>query len=52
VDEVSRAEYYSLELYPDPYCDMVRKMPTACLESSILELWAHDGKYDDQELIL
>ena len=47
-DELSRAEYYSLELYPDPYCDMVLKMPRACLEWSILELWAYDGRYDER----
>jgi len=37
----------SLNLYPDPYCDMVSKMPTACLEWSILELWGHEGVYDE-----
>ena len=47
-DEWSKAEFYSLELYPDPYCDMVLGMPRACLEWSILELWANDGGYDDE----
>jgi len=38
----------SVVLYPEPYCSMVQKMPTACFESSLLELWARDGKYDEQ----
>ena len=47
-DEENKGEFYSLELYPDPYCKMVLKMPKACLEWSILELWAHDGRYDER----
>jgi hypothetical protein len=27
---------------------MVLNMPSACLEWSILELWAHDGRYDER----
>ena len=33
-------------LYPDPYCSIVKLMPQACFETSILELWARDGVYD------
>jgi len=40
-------EYFSIEYYPEPYCDIVNKMPTVCLELSLLELWANDGKYDE-----
>ena len=40
-------EYFSIEYYPEPYCEIVNTMPTVCLEMSILELWAHDGKYDE-----
>jgi len=46
-DELSKAEFYSLELYPDPYCQMVAKMPTTCLEWSILELWGNEGAFDE-----
>ncbi len=50
---LSIGEYFSIESYPDPYCEIVNKMPTVCLELSLLELWAHDGHYDevtDQEI--
>ena len=29
------------------FCKVVNKMDFACLEMSILELWANDGKYDN-----
>ena len=38
----------SVTFYPEPYCTVVSKMPTACFESSLLELWANDGEYDKQ----
>jgi hypothetical protein len=41
-------EYFSLEFYPEPYCDIVNQMPKVCLELSLLELWANDGKYDER----
>ncbi len=44
---IDLGEYFSIEYYPEPYCDIVNKMPTVCLELSILELWANDGKYDE-----
>jgi hypothetical protein len=37
----------SLELYPQPYCSFVVGMPRACFETSILELFGHDGAYDE-----
>ncbi len=40
-------EYYNVHSYPDPYCKVVNELEYACLEMSILELWAHDGKYDE-----
>lgn len=46
-DELSKAEFYSLELYPDPYCKMIEKMPKTCLEWSILELWGNEGAFDE-----
>jgi hypothetical protein len=42
------AEYFSIAYYPEPYCSHATKVETACLESSILELWAHDGQFDNQ----
>jgi len=38
----------SVTFYPEPYCTVVEIMPTACFESSLLELWANDGEYDKQ----
>jgi len=43
---MSIGEYFSIESYPDPYCEIVNKMPTVCLELGLLELWAHEGHYD------
>ena len=40
-------EYFNVKYYPQPYCKVVNKMDFACLEMSILELWANDGKYDE-----
>ena len=36
----------SILFYPDPYCNTVNNMPTACFEESILEIFAQDGKYN------
>ena len=52
-DSIGLAEMFSVESYPEPYCDIVDGMATACLEMSILELWANDGAFDqrtEQEL--
>ena len=38
-------EELSVDYYPQPYCRIVKDMEKACLEFSILELWARDGKY-------
>ena len=40
-------EYYNVNSYPNPYCKVVNDLDLACLETSILELWANDGKYDE-----
>ncbi len=45
---IDTGEYFSVELYPDPYCNIVDKMQLACLELSILELWANEGQFDSQ----
>ena len=37
----------SVGLYPLLYCPYVESMPTACFETSILELWANNGEYDE-----
>merc|ERR1719264_287737 len=47
-DSIGMAEMFSVESYPDPYCEIVDGMATACLEMSILELWANDGAFDDR----
>ena len=41
-------DYFSAAFYPDPYCNISASMEAACLELSILELWANDGRYDEQ----
>ena len=41
-------DYFSAAFYPDPYCNISASMEAACLELSILELWANDGQYDEQ----
>lgn len=45
---VDIGEYYNVHSYPDPYCKVVNNLDFACLEIGLLELWAHDGKYDEQ----
>ena len=40
-------EYFNTALYPEPYCGMIQSMEEACLEMSILELWANEGKFDE-----
>jgi hypothetical protein len=42
------ATSFSLELYPQPYCSVVSRMPLACFETSILELFGHNGEYDEE----
>ena len=37
----------SVLLYPQPYCSFVNLMSTTCFETSILELWAENGAYDE-----
>ena len=37
----------SVEYYPQPYCDILDSMPTACYEFSIFELWARRGKFNE-----
>jgi len=34
--------------YPDPYCGIVENMETACFMWSVLELWAHEGRFTQQ----
>ena len=46
--KVSFAEQFSVDQYPEPYCEIVTGMETACFEQTILELWANDGQYDDR----
>lgn len=46
--KVGFAEQFSVDQYPDPYCDIVTGMETACFEQTILELWANDGNYDSK----
>ena len=41
------AEYFSISAYPEPYCSFASKVETACMESSILELWANNGGFDN-----
>ena len=45
---MSMGDYYSIESYPEPYCEIANTMPTVCLELGLLELWAHDGHYDSR----
>ena len=45
-EKINEVEQYSVSYYPKPYCDIIEGMETACLEFSILELWANNGKYD------
>ena len=40
-------DYFST-FYPDPYCNFSASMEAACLELSILELWANNGSYDEK----
>ena len=40
-------EYYNIQSYPQPYCQVVDSLDLACMEMSILELWANDGEYDE-----
>ena len=35
----------SVDYYPSPYCDIVDSFELHCLEHSITELWAVNGKY-------
>ena len=40
-------EYFNVNSYPKPYCEIIERVEFACLEMSILELWANDGSYDN-----
>jgi len=46
--DLDAATSFSLDLYPEPYCSIVVGMPLACFETSILELFGHDGEYDEE----
>jgi len=39
---------YSVTDYPQPYCGIVESLPTFCFIESILELWGHEGGFDDR----
>jgi len=45
-DDNDLSNELSVAFYPTPYCNLVSNFPTACFESSILELWAKNGEYD------
>ena len=45
-NKIATAEQYSIDYYPKPYCDIVEDMEKACIEFSLLELWANNGRYD------
>ena len=47
IDADNVGGYVSSSLYPEPYCSIVGLLPTTCFETSILELWASSGQYDD-----
>ena len=34
--------------YPDPYCERVSQMKSACFHESLLELWANKGEFDEE----
>ena len=36
-EKIETAEKYSVQSYPEPYCDIVEGMDTACIEFSLLE---------------
>jgi len=44
--DLDPATSFSLNQYPEPYCSVVKGMPLACFETSLLELFGHDGEYD------
>ena len=46
VDDASDIDIVSLVPYPTPYCTIIDLMPTVCFETSILELWAKEGAYN------
>ena len=35
-------------MYPETYCNLVNDLEYACMDLSILELWANDGIYDSK----
>ena len=46
VDDIVGETDPSVELgYPKPFCNMVERLPRACFENNILELWAMNGNY-------
>ena len=40
----------SRKFYPEPYCKFVKSAATVCMETSILELWARDGEFHDEDI--
>ena len=46
-DSSDTGEYFNTNFYPDPYCNIIQDMEDACMEMSILELWANEGKFDE-----
>ena len=47
-DDLEEGGDLMTSLYPQPYCSYASSLPTACLELSLLELWASDGDYDEE----
>ena len=41
-------ERFSVDGYPKEYCNVVNDIQFACMDLSILELWANDGVYDSK----
>ena len=42
----SDVDIVSMVPYPTPYCTFIGLIPTVCFETSILELWAKEGVYN------
>jgi len=47
-DDLSVPVDYSIDQYPEPYCDIVEALPTACFHETILELWASEGEFNER----
>ncbi|XP_023326435.1 uncharacterized protein LOC111699903 isoform X3 [Eurytemora carolleeae] len=48
---VSTALSVSVDLYPDIYCAILDSFTSACLELSILELFARQGEYQEKDFL-